>query len=76
MEKMNVSRGMFLHQLSAGAAVSAANPLELSAQREADCILYDRETPVPGELGRRDLVILEGIYKAAATGSRVTIAHT
>src|SRR5690242_1939630 len=33
MEKINVSRRMFLHQLSAGAAVLAANPLDLYAGR-------------------------------------------
>lgn len=39
----------------------------------ADCILSDRPTIVPGEMGRRDLVIIEAIYKAAATGQRVEV---
>lgn len=34
----------------------------------AACILEGRETPVPGEMGRRDLVILEAIYRSAAAG--------
>ena len=39
----------------------------------ADCILTGRATPVPGELGRRDIRILTAIYEAAATGKRVAI---
>jgi predicted dehydrogenase len=39
----------------------------------ADCILSNRETPVPGELGRRDMAIIEAIYSAAATGRRVQV---
>jgi glucose-fructose oxidoreductase len=35
----------------------------------ADCILTGRNTPVPGELGRRDMQIITAIYEAAATGS-------
>lgn len=33
-----------------------------------------RATPVPGEMGRRDVKILEAIYKAMQTGQRVAIA--
>jgi predicted dehydrogenase len=39
----------------------------------ADCILSDRASPVPGELGRRDIRILSAIYEAAATGQRVAV---
>ncbi len=39
----------------------------------ARCILENRETPVPGEMGRRDVAIMEAIYRAAATGERVTL---
>jgi glucose-fructose oxidoreductase len=39
----------------------------------ADCILSDRATPVPGELGRRDIRILSAIYEAAAAGKRVAV---
>jgi len=39
----------------------------------ADCILTGRPTPVPGELGRRDMQIITAIYEAARTGNRVTV---
>jgi glucose-fructose oxidoreductase len=39
----------------------------------ADCILTGRETPVPGELGRRDMQIITAIYEAARTGKRVQV---
>jgi glucose-fructose oxidoreductase len=39
----------------------------------ANCILNKRESIVRGEMGRRDLVIIEAIYKAAATGKRVEV---
>lgn len=40
----------------------------------ADCILEDRPTTVPGEMGRRDVRILLAIYEAARTGQRVDLA--
>jgi predicted dehydrogenase len=39
----------------------------------AQCILTGRATPVPGEMGRRDLRILTAIYEAARTGERVPV---
>ena len=36
----------------------------------ARCILEDRESPVSGQMGRRDMVIIEGIYRSAAAGGR------
>jgi predicted dehydrogenase len=36
-------------------------------------IKENRPTPVPGELGRQDVKILQAIYKAMATGQRVEI---
>jgi glucose-fructose oxidoreductase len=39
----------------------------------ANCIVNNKESVVRGELGRRDLVIIEAIYKAAATGTRVVL---
>ena len=39
----------------------------------ADCILRKHPTPVPGELGRRDIKIITSIYEAARTGKRVTV---
>lgn len=37
----------------------------------ADCVINKRKTGVPGELGRRDVRIIEAIYEAARTGKRV-----
>ena len=39
----------------------------------ADCILTGRQTPVPGELGRRDMRIITAVYEAARTGKRVKV---
>jgi glucose-fructose oxidoreductase len=39
----------------------------------AQCVREDRPTRVPGELGRRDMVIIEAIYAAAASGKRVEV---
>jgi predicted dehydrogenase len=40
----------------------------------AQCIKYDTPTKVPGEEGLRDLLVVEAIYKSAATGKTVTPA--
>lgn len=39
----------------------------------ADCIVTGRETPVPGEMGRRDIKIISAVYEAARSGKRVTV---
>jgi predicted dehydrogenase len=39
----------------------------------ARAIIDRRPTPVPGEMGRQDVKILNAIYKAMQTGKRVTI---
>jgi predicted dehydrogenase len=39
----------------------------------ADCILTGRKIAVPGEMGRRDMVIITAIYEAARTGKRVKV---
>ncbi len=39
----------------------------------ADCILMGHNTPVPGELGRRDISIIAAVYEAARTGKRVKV---
>ena len=36
-------------------------------------IKNNQESIVPGEMGRRDMKIIEAIYKAMNTGKRVTI---
>ena len=40
----------------------------------AKAIMDKRVTPVPGEMGRQDVKILQAIYKAMATGQRVEIS--
>jgi glucose-fructose oxidoreductase len=42
----------------------------------AQSILDKKDSIVPGELGRRDMVIIEGIYAAAASGKRVELKYT
>jgi predicted dehydrogenase len=39
----------------------------------ADAIINKRDTPVPGEMGRQDVKILQAIYEAMRTGNRVEI---
>jgi glucose-fructose oxidoreductase len=39
----------------------------------AQCIREGRESPVSGEMGRRDMIILEAIYEAARTQKRVEV---
>jgi len=39
----------------------------------AECVLTGRETPVPGEMGRRDMRIVTAIYEAARTGKAVKV---
>jgi len=39
----------------------------------ARCVLTGRPSIVPGEMGRRDLVIIEAIYASAAKGRRVEV---
>jgi predicted dehydrogenase len=39
----------------------------------ADAINSNRPTPVPGEMGRQDVKILQAIYEAMRTGQRVEV---
>jgi predicted dehydrogenase len=39
----------------------------------ADCIMNDRESRVPGEMGFRDIKIISAIYEAARTGQTVAV---
>ena len=39
----------------------------------AQCVLENRESRVPGEMGRRDMTIIEAIYAAARTGKRTPV---
>ena len=38
----------------------------------AQCVLLNKPTRVPGEMGLRDVQLLEAIYRAAATGQKVS----
>jgi predicted dehydrogenase len=38
----------------------------------ADCILSDKPTTVPGEMGKRDVQLIEAIFEAAKTGQKVS----
>jgi predicted dehydrogenase len=40
----------------------------------ADCVMNNKKTRVPGEMGLRDVKILMAIYESARTGKRVTLA--
>ena len=39
----------------------------------ADCILNNKESRVPGEMGLRDMKIITSIYESAKTGTRVVL---
>jgi len=66
-------RGMVVETSRGPLNFTPPNQQALQMDDFADCILSNRETPVPGELGRRDLAIIEAIYSAAATGRRVQV---
>lgn len=38
------------------------------------CVKENRESRIPGEMGRRDMAIIEAIYEAARTGKRTPVA--
>ncbi len=40
----------------------------------AQCVKTGRETPVPGEMGKRDVEIMMAIYEAARTGNKVKLS--
>jgi glucose-fructose oxidoreductase len=43
----------------------------------ASCIVTGRRTPIPGEMGRDHMAIIEAIYKSAALGGRrIEVAGT
>lgn len=51
----------------------APNQQALQMDDFADCILTGRESEVGGEMGRRDMKIIEAIYESARTGKRTLI---
>lgn len=51
----------------------SVNQQALQMDDFAQGILTGRTTPAPGEMGRRDLTIIEAIYRAAASGRRESV---
>lgn len=51
----------------------AVNQQALQMDDFALCVKEGRESRVSGEMGRRDLAIIEAIYEAAKTGQRVAV---
>jgi glucose-fructose oxidoreductase len=51
------------------------NPNQQALQIDdfAACVMSDRLTSVPGEMGLRDMKIVTAVYEAARTGKRVTV---
>lgn len=66
-------RGMVVETSRGPLSYTPPNQQALQMDDFARCILSNRESPISGEIGRRDLVIIEAIYKAAATGRRVEL---
>jgi len=66
-------RGMVVETSRGPISYTPPNQQALQMDNFADCILSKKETPVPGELGRRDVAIIEAIYQAAATGRRIPV---
>ena len=54
-------------------ATPPASQQALQMDDFAQGVLTGRPSIVPGEMGRRDLVIVEAIYAAAAGGKRVDV---
>lgn len=49
------------------------NQQALQMDNFAECVREGRESRVPGEMGRRDLVVIEAIFEAARTGKKVAV---
>jgi len=69
-------RGMVVETSRGPLNFPPPNQQALQMDDFANCILKNRESIVGGELGRRDMAIIEAIYKAAATGKKVQITNT
>ena len=50
----------------------ATNQQALQMDDFAQCVLTGRPTRVPGQMGRRDLTVIEAVYASAAAGGRRT----
>jgi glucose-fructose oxidoreductase len=78
---IDLQKNAFLYRGIVGS--TSRGPLQYPIKRQqagqmddfAECVLFNRESSVSGELGRRDLRILTAIYEAAATGKKVSIGE-
>src|SRR6266540_7546239 len=69
-------RGMVCETSRGPLTFTAINQQAAQMDDFADCVLTGRKIPVPGELGLRDIAIIEAVYEAARTGKRVMVkAH-
>lgn len=66
-------RGMVVDTSRGPLNFTPPNQQALQMDDFAQCILQKKKTRVPGEMGRRDLAIIEAIYEAAGTGKRVAV---
>ncbi|MFL5747063.1 MAG: Gfo/Idh/MocA family protein [Niastella sp.] len=66
-------RGLVVETSLGPLSFTPPNQQALQMDDFANCIITNRPSIVPGELGRRDLAIIEAIYKAAATQKRVEV---
>lgn len=63
-------RGLVVETSKGPLTYIAPNQQALQMDDFASCLLNGKKSRVPGEMGRRDLVIIEAIYKAMASGQR------
>ena len=66
-------RGMVVETSRGPLNFTPPNQQALQMDDFAQCIQLNKQTRVPGELGRRDLAIIEAIYKAAETGRKAMV---
>ena len=66
-------RGMVVETSRGPLSFTPPNQQALQMDDFAQCVQQNKQSRVPGELGRRDLAIIEAIYKAAETGRKVMV---
>lgn len=67
--------GISGYESSGPISFAAVNQQALQLDGFAHDILHNRPVLVPGEMGRRDVVIIQAIYEAMRTGKRVELAN-
>lgn len=66
-------RGMVVDTSRGPLTFTPPNQQALQMDDFASCIIGKKESRVPGSMGRRDLAIIEAIYRSAATGQRAAV---